>query len=244
MPQGGILEETRKTNEWQRKLLPVMIGMLITLTLFFFVASFMQLHYLRTRIEKAPELDLSHALKMVEEGISNATVTDKFRYAQWQTLVLLESHVLKRRYHQANVLLMSRTWVKYLGFVTGMTLALVGAAFVLGKLREPESHIDAESTMWRFSMKTASPGLILALLGAILMIAAMVTHFEIEVRDVPTYTEPWLEPSVYRAILGKDSVRQTPDKSEKASNGRTVEEILKGVKEKMSIENNESSGGS
>jgi hypothetical protein len=64
-----------------------------------------------------------------------------------------------------------------------MILALIGATFVLGKLREPESSAAAEGSLWKFSMTTASPGLMLALLGTILMITAMVTNPAIKVNE-------------------------------------------------------------
>jgi hypothetical protein len=175
---------------WQRRLLPLMAGMLVGLTFFFFIASFIQLYYLHHRIEQAPNLDLNAILKLSEKPTESALKKETLELMRLKTLALLEEHALKRRYHQANVLLMSRTWTRYLGFVTGMILALVGAAFIVGKLREPESKLNAEG-VWKFSITTASPGLILALLGTILMLVTMVTHHEIETKDKPAYVELW-----------------------------------------------------
>lgn len=186
--------ETPRIAMWQKRLLPFMISMLTVLTLFFFIASLIQIYYLHSRIEQSPELDLNPALSMLESKTA-ATAGDKLDYARWKTLSILEGNALQRRYHQANVLLMSRVWTRYLGFVTGMILALIGAAFILGKLREPYSKLDADSALWKFSITSASPGLILAVLGTILMLTTMVTHFEIEVKDVPLYTSGWVGPS-------------------------------------------------
>ena len=47
---------------WQRRLRPLMVGLLATLTASFIVASFLQLCYLQTRMEKAPRLDLGPAM--------------------------------------------------------------------------------------------------------------------------------------------------------------------------------------
>lgn len=185
--------EAPRITMWQKRLLPFMISMLSVLTLFFFIASLIQIYYLQSRIEQSPELDLNPALSMLEGA---ATAGDKLDYARWKTLSILEGNALQRRYHQANALLMSRVWTRYLGFVTGMILAMVGAAFILGKLREPYSKLDADSALWKFSITSASPGLILAVLGTILMLTTMVTHFEIEVRDVPLYTSGWVGPSL------------------------------------------------
>jgi len=98
-------------SKWQKRLLPLMAGILIFLTVFFFIASFIQLYYLHGRIEKYPELNLDTAFSMLKPS-ANATDVDKLNYAQWETLSILEKHALQRRYHQANVLLMSRIWTQ------------------------------------------------------------------------------------------------------------------------------------
>jgi hypothetical protein len=192
-------EKRAKTGSdqiWQRRLLPLMVGMLVALTAFFFVASFVQLYYLQTRIEQAPRLDLSPAMaslddfeKDLKSGSANddAGFESRFEYARWKMLSLLEANALQRRYHQAGVLLISRIWTRYLGFVTGTILALVGAAFILGKLRETNSSLGAESALWKVSMTSASPGLILATLGTLLMLATLATNLEMQVNDGPVY---------------------------------------------------------
>ncbi len=185
-------KETPKIIMWQEKLLPVMTSMLIVLTLFFFAASFIQLYYLHGRIEKTPNLDLKPALSMRENDGSYTNESDEIELIRWKTLSMLEANALARRYHQANVSLMSRIWTRYLGFVTGMILALVGAAFILGKLREPKANLAVEgAALGKFHIASASPGLILAFLGTILMVTTMVTHNEIEVKDSSLYTSEW-----------------------------------------------------
>jgi hypothetical protein len=211
-------KEIPKITVWQKKLLPFMIAMLAGLTLFFFIASLIQIHYLHTRIKECPELDLASDLKMLKKIKSKENVQERLEYVRWISLAKLEEHALKRRYHQANVLLMSRIWTRYLGFVTGMILALVGAAFILGKLREPETKLDAEG-LWKFSITTASPGLILALLGTILMVTTIVTHHEIETKDVPTYTLTWLSPT-------------PPEPLEETKVEETDDDILEGMQQK------------
>lgn len=197
-------KDPTKTTRWQKRLLPFMVGMVVILTFFFLAASFYQLYYLHQRIEKCPTLNLESAMSMLESPDVDLTEIDKFDLTRWKTLATLEGYTLERRYHQANVFLMSRIWKKYLGFVTGMILALVGAAFILGKLREPTSKLDAETSVGKFSLTTASPGLLLALLGTILMITTIVTHKKIEVQDKPTYVHLWMAPYVVEE--GDDSI--------------------------------------
>lgn len=183
-----------KQKSWQNRLLPFLIAMVGGLTIFFFWISMNQLESLQERIEHSPELDLASALERMESEMALGT-TDRLLYAQWKTLALLEENALERRYHQANVLLMSRSWIRYLGFITGMILALVGAAFILGKLRETGSDLSLSNAAANVTIKSTSPGLVLGVLGTILMLTTIVTNSEIDTRDGPLYTNFMLAPS-------------------------------------------------
>lgn len=177
MPVTGQLKSNESSeHQWQAKLLPFMIRMLVGLTIFFLTASFIQLIYLHTRIGRAPALPA---------GALSNPLTANFH---------LEEHIIDLRYHQANVFLMSRVWTNYLGFVTGMTLALVGAAFILGKLRSPSTTIEGRAEGAELSLKTASPGIILAVLGVVLMMTTIIVWHPIETKDVPVYVGPKVQP--------------------------------------------------
>jgi hypothetical protein len=90
---------------------------------------------------------------------------------------------------------MSRTWTRYLGFMTGMIFALVGAAFVMGKLREQESALALKNAAVEANITTTSPGLVLCLLGTVLMLATLLTHHDIETWEAnPIYTRVILAP--------------------------------------------------
>lgn len=178
------------TDQWQRRLLPVMVAMVAVVTVFFLLASLFQLYSIHNRIEASPVLELGPALALLESAAPGAerdpqTTLD---FARWKTLAILEGHTLQRRYHQANVLLMARVWVRYLGFVTGMILSLVGAVFILGKLREPVTRMEAQGQGFSGSLATSSPGIVLAVLGTGLMLATILTHNQIDVSDAPPYT--------------------------------------------------------
>lgn len=182
-----VLHETSQHSlQWQNKLLPWMLRLLIGLTAFFFISTSFQIYYINLKINQTPDFDWE-SLRQTIDQLQTSSEVNKIDAARWKTLAMLEENSLRRRYHQASVLLMSRTWTRYLGFVTGMILALVGAIFILGKLREPESKIEGAGTPWKFSISSSSPGLILASLGTILMITTMVTPFELGVEDKPSY---------------------------------------------------------
>jgi hypothetical protein len=217
---------------WQKRLLPVMVGLLVSLTAFFFVASFVQLYYLQTRIERAPRLDLSPAMASLDEiakDVQNGKVGDqlafnnRLEYARWKTLSLLEANALQHRYHHAGVLLISRIWTRYLGFVTGTILAMVGAAFILGKLQEASSNLGAEGGLWKVSLTTASPGLVLATLGTVLMLATLATNMDLQVNDGPVYLrdQPGTAASAPPPPLAREDTAQKP---------RSDVEILKDLK--------------
>jgi hypothetical protein len=179
--------EAQKLWAWNRLLLPLMIGMVVSLALFFFIASIYQLYSLQETISGSPRLDLSPPLAEMTLPPEQTSVEAEQELRRWKVLSLLEEHVLQQRYHQANVLLMARVWVRYLGFVTGMILALVGAVFVLGKLRESRTELSLGSQGNQGKISTHSPGLVLASLGTLLMLTTLVIHHEIHVDDGPLY---------------------------------------------------------
>jgi hypothetical protein len=182
---GETTSEARGRERWQRKLLPFMMASFLVMGIFFFIASLYQLYYLHHQVAHT-RLDLLPLFVQFEEKSSKAIYIDK-EYLQWKALVLLEEDVVHRRYHQANSVMLARVWTRYLGFVTGMILALVGAVFILGKLEELHTKLQADSQLFKASVYTSSPGILLAVLGSILMAITLLVPFEIETRDRATY---------------------------------------------------------
>ncbi len=160
----------------------LMRRMLVGLTVFFFIASLVQLVYLHARIADPPGAELYQRLQAAIPEQPDAKGAESL-----SVYAALEAQALSRRYHQGNVLLMSRIWVSYLSFVTGMILCLVGASFILGRLREPTSSIGADSNLVKLSVQSSSPGIILASLGTVLIITSIVTNHRIEIQDTSIY---------------------------------------------------------
>jgi len=175
---------SQKDIEWQWQLLPLMSRMVKWLGVFFFIASFAQLAYLHWKISKSPPLDIQGPLSLLSTPADQRNIVP---VARLKAVIVLEANGLEQQYHQANVLLMSRIWTSYLGFVTGMILSLVGASFVLGKLREPTSELTLKTPPSDVSFRSASPGLILAVLGTILMLTTIVTNHRIETTHRAVY---------------------------------------------------------
>ena len=163
---------------WRQRMLPLMAQMLVGLTAFFFVVSLVQLTYLHWTIRKAPEIRVDAAFADIDRTPPRSD-TDRLRVAQLKALALLDAGTTERRYHQVNAALMTRIWTRYMGFVTGMILALLGAVFLLGRLQ------DTEDSPAGPSVRHVSSGLVMVALGVALMIVTVVVNHRIDVTDAP-----------------------------------------------------------
>lgn len=166
-----------RAEAWQRRLLPLLVRILVGLTIFFFVITLGQLVYLHRHLQNEP----AGALDSFE------ALTASGQIAELDASVVLETDIIRRRYRMASTLMMAQVWIRYMGFVTGMIMAIIGSAFVLAKFREPPAEFSAEGSVAKVSIMTASPGILLALFGSILMLATILTKQETSVRDVATY---------------------------------------------------------
>ena len=176
--------------QWQRLLLPLMIGTIIVATVAFLVLSLVDTWSVRQRITNAPQLDLRTELGGLSCAAATMSPAERGTCLEWKVAVLLEEHTINRRYHQANVALLVRMSVKYLGFLTGMLMSLMGAAFVLGRLTEATSKLAAQGPFGKFTIATVSPGLILAVLGTVLMITTVMVNPPTDVNDGNVYLRP------------------------------------------------------
>jgi hypothetical protein len=200
----ALAKERRETRAWQRKLLPWMLGFLICVAAFFLIATIYEFNFLNNSIltsEQAPSA--IQVLPSTLDGESSAYQT----VAQLEVAAKLEAYLLQQRYHQASISEMSRVWLQYLGFETGMILALVGAFFILGKITDttPNNFEVSLKESFSTSLFTTSPGLILTLLGVILMVITLYIHHEIKVADAAIYVRG---PNI--AVVNPSSGAETP----------------------------------
>jgi hypothetical protein len=164
------------SEAWQQRMLPLMVQMLTGLTAFFFVVSLVQLTYMQWTIRKAPEIRVDSAFAELDRTPPKSDA-DRLRAAQLKALALLDVGTTSRRYHQVNAALMARLWKGYMGFVTGMILALLGSVFLLGKLRDGDEPAAQGPRV--------SPGLIMVGLGVALMVVTIVVNHRIDIADAP-----------------------------------------------------------
>jgi hypothetical protein len=161
-----------ETVRWQHKLLPFIIVVITALACFFFWASYRQFYQLRNFAQSSFRP-------------TDQTNTDFYRFdrardddsTKFLVLADLERNVLLDRERQAIVWELSTLWGRYLAFATGMVFAVIGSAFILSKLSEPETRLEASTgrleTAGKVSLQSSSPGLILAGFGTLLMMMAL-----------------------------------------------------------------------
>lgn len=187
------MHDIRKTAAWQERLRPVMVAVLGALTAFFIVIGYLQFALLDRVLDSGPQLDVAAFMQDTElrEGMTPA---DRLEAVRWKQLAMLEAHLQQQQYHQGKLYVVVRIWMRFLGFVVGMTMALLGAAFILGKLREEATNIELKSADIRLSLLSTSPGIILAVLGTALMAIAMLASADINVSHNAVYTARWSVP--------------------------------------------------
>ena len=182
-------KEEGTLNGWQRHLSPFIVMLIAGTGLYFLINSSIEMDGLSDNVEDVNPISLEQLVPddlLRDKSISEA---GRVSLVKWRTLAAAESEVLNRRYRYANTNLVAAVWLRYLGFVTGMILSLLGAALLWGKLNVPTAELSGEGAGIKRQLKTSSPGLILCVLGAVLMMTAMLNRYEISVVDKPVYTD-------------------------------------------------------
>ncbi|MBX3481341.1 MAG: hypothetical protein KF842_13165 [Caulobacter sp.] len=172
----------RLQERWRRQLVPLMVGALVFGALAFMVTSAIEYSILDKRLEARPA-----ASKLVADLLQSP---DTPLSATHRLAGGLETQAIQHRYELATGLLRGRLWTKMMGFSAGMVLALVGAAFVLGRLNEPENDLSAAGGGLSMAIKSSSPGLVMAAMGTALMITTTIVSPTVETVDGATYIGP------------------------------------------------------
>lgn len=163
-----------------------MACVLVGAALFFAALSVLEYSDFKDRVAP-PKTSLTTIFDRFEQAEGASPTVNRFDYLQWKSLVFLEQDAISHRYAQVNATILARVWTRSMGFTTGMLLAIVGSAFILGKLRERQTELKQETETLKLSLATSSPGIVLAVLGSFLMSITLLTKFDIDVRDVPVY---------------------------------------------------------
>ncbi len=177
------LQKNKQLFQWQNRLMPWMIAVPSVLICAFIIIGTVKLNGFEKFVYKGnadrSELEIPAP---TDSGFQNA------KYLEWYSLVKMEELSINRRYNQGGVLLMSRIYIKYLGFFTGMILAIVGSVFIISKLKEEVTELEGSvQEKTKFKLVSSSPGIIFGLMGTVLMMTTILTHSEITVKDMPLY---------------------------------------------------------
>ena len=185
-------KESRQLNKWQSKLLPWMIAMPTALIILFIYLSTKQLTELSSSIGKYRQEPIVNNLTAPSSIIDRgSTLYNNLEYIKFYARLKMEERALDHRYAQTGFLLIARTYTKYLGFFTGMVLAIVASVFIISKLKEDTSDIEGTvSEKMKFRVVSSSPGIIFGILGTLLMMTTLLYNPEIQQTDSPLYLIP------------------------------------------------------
>lgn len=186
---GKMTEHQKHITKWQNRLLPWLIIMPSLLVLVFIYLATQQVNRFNKALEVKEKSVSETILASDSSGLKN--LKGNLDYIKWMTLTKMEEESINKRYYQGGLLLLSRIFIKYLGFLTGMIIAIVGSVFIIGKLSEDSSKIEGSAgEQIRFSIISSSPGIIFGILGTALMIGTILQHNDITVQEQPMYLNP------------------------------------------------------
>lgn len=174
------------TDRWQRRLLPWIISVPTVLILVFILLSTLQMRRIEDFVYQNSGLSLKKELP--PPSAFGDSINRNVAYVKLYSLASMEEISMNRRYNAAGASMMSGIYTRYLGFFTGMILAIVGAVFIISKFREDLSNVSLSlAEQMKFRAVSSSPGIIFGLLGTILMIVTIVKKTDFEVKDSPLY---------------------------------------------------------
>jgi len=174
-----------REQRWQNRMAPLMASAVVFTAVFFAVVMLTRFSAIEQALQEPPPSQI--AIPWTKVGLEPNSWRDQVELARVEADFALEREIIARRYRQASSTLSLRLWTRFMGFLTGMILSMVGAAFVLGKLSAPESEITGSANAVSLSIKSASPGIILTVLGAILMGVTLITPVTTDVHDGAVY---------------------------------------------------------
>ena len=89
-----------------------------------------------------------------------------------------------RRYDLAAASLVLGGWLRFATFMMGSALIFTGALFVIGKFAETSPiTVSGETSTFKASLTTASPGLAAIAIGAVIIVTAATIRHPVEVND-------------------------------------------------------------
>lgn len=180
--------EQKQVSQWQNRLLPWLIALPTLLILLFVFLATQQMQRFNDVIDQKSVSVIDALAPTKEDPQLYAQLNGNLDYIRWMSLAKMEEKSLDSRYSQGGLLLVSRIFTKYLGFFTGMILAMVGSVFIIGKFQEKTTEMEGEiGNEIKGKLASSSPGIIFGVLGTILMLSTILQHTEVAVTDSPLF---------------------------------------------------------
>ena len=163
---------------------------------------------------------LNEIISSLNSAYSKTTIPYLAQHSEQRDTIIIHdivrAHIdfdtLSNRQARANSLLATRTWLRFMSSGFGSVLIFVGAVFLLSRIESlSKTAISAQNANSIFHLTTSSPGIIMVLIGALLMISPNFSEQTIEVRDP-------------KPLLAAQSTVQVPDVTNRKS---TIEFINK-----------------
>ena len=170
---------------WQKRMAPLMAGAVVVTAIFFAVVMLVRFASIEASL-RDPAF-VSPGIPWAKPGLVPTTWREQQQLARSEANFALERELITRRYRVASAVMSVRLWTRLMGFLTGMILAMVGAAFVVGKLTSPESEIGGTASGATINIKSASPGIVMAALGSVLIGITLIIPVTADVRDAAVY---------------------------------------------------------
>jgi len=186
------MAELSLLSRWQNRLMPWMIILPTVLIATFIYLSTTQLNEFKVSINDYRNSSTAdNLLSPWDTTRRDNPFRGNLEYVKLYSRVKMEEKALNNRYAQGGFLLMARTYSKYLGFFTGMILAMVAAVFIISKLKEDISHLEGSiQEKMKFRVVSSSPGVIFGVLGTALMLSTILYNPAIAQTDSPLYLVP------------------------------------------------------
>lgn len=164
---------------WQRRLLPFALMVVFGASAYFMWTSLSQFTAMKVSVERSFVDDRIVPLiaQSAPKGTGDATP---------QVRLMMEERAQRADLTRAGASLLISLWTRNMGFVTGMLMALIGAIFILSRIDDAGSTLEAGQETLKGSLKTSSPGIVLAVLGTVLMVLAMTTRYTETSRETTT----------------------------------------------------------
>jgi hypothetical protein len=173
---------------WQTRMAPLMVGAVILSAAVFTTITIWQFRTFQAQISEP--VATASMIAWTAPGREPSTFQQQLQLSTTEAGYNLERELIARRYDEANLTFTTRLWTRLMGFLTGMILALVGAAFVLGKLETERSELGGSAQGLSFTVQSTSPGIVMGVLGTILMAIAIVVPATVTTHDGAIYFLP------------------------------------------------------